>query len=1226
MRVRSVPRLPAPGTLAIVAPCGGSSCISGVFGHTAVRAVSGSLLCGLALLATAVVAVALVRWRRARAGQRRWGEAELAALFEEGPEGGFVLEEGRFVRVNRAAGRLFGCPPAELVGRFPWEVSPPSQPDGRPSREAAVAYLATAAAGTPTRFSWRHRRLDGREFDCEVSLSVLPGPRRRVLAWVRDVTEERRAKEALTTASERLRLLVEGTPDFFFYVQDLDGNVSYVSPSVERITGRSVDAWLAQRHWFTTDNPINEEARRATHRHLAGQFDGAPILVEVEHADGHAVTLEVYEVGRYRDGALIGLQGIAHDITARRQAEEALRESERILATLMANLPGMAYRCRNDPDWTMEFVSEGCHALTGHAAAELLGNQTVSYASLIHPADREHVWRAVQEAVRDQRPFELTYRIRTAGGEERWVWERGRGVFGEDGTLRWLEGFITDVTDRMRAEESVRFQASLLAQVGSAVVATDADGRITYWNRFATELLGWGADEIIGQRLIDVVVPPRRGGLRRTIVTSLLRHGQWEGETELQRRDGGTTLVTVAGAAIRDGDGRVSGFVAVASDITARRRAERVRAAAFRIAQLAVSARTLEEFFPATHAIVAELLPADNFYIALHDAETGLLAFPYFVDQMDPQPAPQPIRRGLTEYVLRTGRPLLASPAVFDALMAAGEVEQVGAPSVDWLGVPLRVHDTVIGVLAVQSYTEGVRYSDEDRAILEFVSSQVALAIDHVRAEQALRESEERFRRLVELSPDGIAVHADGKVVFVNEKGLELLGYTSAEQVVGRPILDFVHPDSREVVMARIGRLLGRQEPQPPIEESFVRADGSPVDMEVTAAPFTYKGRLASQVVFRDISQRKAMEARLVQAQKQEAIGRLAGGIAHDFNNVLQAMMATLASCRGAHEEGLPARVAAELEAQVRRGATLARQLLLFARREVARPAPVELGQAVRGALDLVTRLLPDNVRLVATASREPLPVVADGGQIEQLVVNLVVNAIDAMPGGGVVEVRTGGEGAAVWLSVRDTGVGMDDEVRRRIFEPFFTTKKGEERSGLGLAVVHGIVERHGGRIEVTSAPGRGSTFRVVLPRGPELPAPVAAQEEAVGDAGVGRGERVLLVEDEPAAREGLREALTMFGFAVTAVADGEAALAAAEEGQFAALVTDLMLPGIHGGELARRLGERVPGLAVVVMSGYTEDEAVKLGAREGRLRFLQKPFAVASLVRELRAALDERR
>ena len=1188
----------------------------------------------LGRLALVLVAVAvsffLIRrqaralWEAAHAAaSHQFDEAKWQVLFDDGPEAGFVLQDGRFILANRATGRLFGCPSQELIGLYPWEVSPPRQPGGRLSRDQALARISSVKVGEVVRFPWRHRQRDGTEFDTEVSLTSLPGEGGRVLAWVRDVTEERQTRVELASAHDQLRILVEGTPHFFFYVHDLAGKISYVSPSVEGITGHTVAEWLNQSHWFVTDSPINDAARTATNRHLKGEFDGKPTIVEIARPSGDKVVLEAYESGTYREGVLVGLQGIAQDVTARRRAEEALRESERALVTLLANLPGMAYRCRNDANWTMEFVSEGCRELTDYSPDELVGNRVTAYAALVHPDDREEGRRAVEEALAGGRPFQLTYRIRTARGEERWVWERGRGVFNDKGELLFLEGFIADISEQRRAEERSSFQSSLLGQVHNAVVATDRDGRISYWNRVAESAFGFLAEETLGKNLNDVLPPLARRSLFLRILATLRHSGHWEGELDVRHKDGRAIPLEVTGAALRDSRGEMVGFLGVASDISARRRAEKVRAAAFRVAQEAVAARSLEEFFPVIHQIVGELLPAANFYVALADSTGGVLRFPYYVDEYDEAPPPQPLGHGLTEYVLRTGTSLLVSPDVFTSLVEAGVVESVGSPSIDWVGVPLKTKDGTIGVLAVQSYTEGVRYSEEDRALLEFVSTQVAMAMEHVLAEQALRESEERYRRLVELSPDGIAVHSAGKLVFANEQALRLFGYDSLGEILGRPALEFVHPDFRDVAAERMRRVILSGEKLPPVEERFLRADGSWLDVEVTTTPYVFEGKPAGQVVVRDISERKRMESQLLQAQKQEAIGRLAGGIAHDFNNLLQAMLSNLQIFKlMSVDDTAHGKAVRELEGQVKLGAGLARQLLLFSRRELARPEVLDLSESVRAACGLVRRLVPENVRFKVTTPAEPLPVVADGGQVEQVVVNLLVNAVDAMPEGGELRVATGGNTDEVWLEVHDTGVGMSQAVRDKMFEPFFTTKGNDERTGLGLAVVHGIVARHGGRLEVESEPGQGSMFRVVLPRSTsarsEQPAPSRPVEGGLAAA----GESILLVEDEAATREGLREVLTTLGYRVTAVADGEAALSVAAREHFDLLLTDLVLPGVHGGAIAEQLTRTIPNLRVVVMSGYTEDEAIRRGVRDGEVCYLQKPFDIETLARELRTAL----
>jgi PAS domain S-box-containing protein len=937
---------------------------------------------GLGFVALTGIALFLLVWRlnlawRRTARAEAHGEAERAhseTLFRDGPDAALIVgEDGRVESANLAAGDLFGSRPGELVGRLVGELSGGPGTSGSDSHLLALHGRELALDGGSKRRRWRCRRLDGSEFEAEASFALLPGTPSRVLAWLRDITDQQATSRELAAANEQLRLLVEGTSHFFFYLQDLEGKLTYVSPTIEEITGRKVQEWLGQGHWFAAASPINDHARLVTARHLAGEFDGKPVQVETTHADGHPVLLEAYESGRYRDGALVGLQGIAHDISERRQAE-------------------------------------------------------------------------------------------------------------------------------------------------------------------------------------------------------------------------------------------------------------RVQAAIYRISEAANSAANLQELFPAIHHIVGELMPAHNFYIALYDAAADLIKFPYFIDEIDPPPTPRKPRKGLTEYVLRTGEPLLASPEVALELETRGDVELIGAPSVDWLGAPLTVKDHTFGVLVVQSYTEGTRYSDAQKEILRFVSTQVAMAIERTRAEQALRESEERYRALVELSPDGIAIHSEGRIVFANARGAKILGYASVAEVIGKPIVEMIHPDDRELVRRRVQRAVASGTPQPPVEERFLRADGSVIDVEVASIPFVYQAKPAVLVVVRDISERRKVQEHLRQSQKLEAVGQLAGGVAHDFNNLLQALLSTVQVMRFGNPS--PKQVAAtiaELEAHIKRGAALTRQLLLFARREVTRAESCDLVALVEDTGELLRRLVPENVHMALRLDPVPLPVRVDRGQLEQVLVNLVVNACDAMPDGGKLTVRSGSsEGAEAWLEVEDNGSGVPDALREKIFEPFFTTKLPGKGSGLGLSVVHGIVSRHGGRVTLSNSEGGGSTFRVMLPLAKPgrsaraVPAPLPPATPSAG------GESVLLVEDEAATRDALRDVLEALGYRVESVDSAEAAEELARASRFDVLLTDLMLPGIHGGELAQRLVRRWPDLRVIVMSGYTEDEAIRRGVGEGTLRFLQKPFDMGALASELRAALAE--
>jgi two-component system cell cycle sensor histidine kinase/response regulator CckA len=498
------------------------------------------------------------------------------------------------------------------------------------------------------------------------------------------------------------------------------------------------------------------------------------------------------------------------------------------------------------------------------------------------------------------------------------------------------------------------------------------------------------------------------------------------------------------------------------------------------------------------------------------------------------------------------------------------------------------------------------------------------------RAEETQRNREHQWRLLVDTIPDFVALYdRDKKYIFLNH----FAGGFTAEDLVDKSYSDFLSVETGRAYDAAFERAHQTGVPQL-VEHAAAGGFGVPRFYESTIVPIPDEGQPAiTMVLARDITARKQAEAdlehsrtQLLQAQKMEAVGRLAGGVAHDFNNLMQAMLslATVLQLRAGTPE--VTRIVAEIEALIKRGAGLTQQLLLFSRRQMAERKRLNLGELVGAAVVLLRRLIPENIRLTLDTTPEPLWVKGDEGQLQQVLMNLVVNARDAMPSGGTLTVRAGvgvdlGE---VVVEVTDSGHGMDEETRSHVFEPFFTTKGVGQGTGLGLSVVHGIVAQHGGRIGVESAPGEGSRFRITLPA---VPAP----EGATGEVGPktemprGHGERVLIVEDEEGARKGLTELLTMLGYKVTAVGSGEEAGVLPEELAPEALLTDLMLPGIDGASLASGLRERWPGIAVVLMSGYTADDTVRRGVVEGSVDFLQKPFDMSTLARAIAAALQTR-
>lgn len=493
-------------------------------------------------------------------------------------------------------------------------------------------------------------------------------------------------------------------------------------------------------------------------------------------------------------------------------------------------------------------------------------------------------------------------------------------------------------------------------------------------------------------------------------------------------------------------------------------------------------------------------------------------------------------------------------------------------------------------------------------------------ALEQRRAAQERAEVGERFAALVNLSPDAILIHRDGVIKFANWAAARMWGAQSPQELVGKPALDLVAPAFRPVVQQRVAQALATGQPAPPLVEEFLRLDGSTFRGEAAAAPLTYEGRPAMEVVVRDVTEREKAEAALREGQKLQAIGALAGGLAHDLNNLLQAFSALLFSARSKLEKGQKVEEElVSLEQLITQGAALTRQLLLFSRQGPSKKERLDLNLLGQRLEPVLRRLLPENIAFTFQPAGEPLVVEADANQLQQVLFNLVLNARDAMPEGGSLHISLRATENHALLQVKDTGGGIPEEIRPRIFEPFFSTKGQGAGTGLGLAVVHGIVTAHQGRVEVESQVGLGSSFSVFLPL---ASGPLAEEKEAPGPLPLGSGERVLLVEDEEAAREALAEVLRSLGYQVTAVASAEEAGCLPAEPAFQVLLTDFLLPGANGLQLATGLLKRWPGLKVVVMSGYSEDQLFKEQVEAGLLRFLPKPFTMEQLAQQLRAAL----
>ncbi len=820
----------------------------------------------------------------------------------------------------------------------------------------------------------------------------------------------------------------------------------------------------------------------------------------------------------------------------------------------------------------------------------------------------------------------------------------GRDVAVEDDDLRILQVLaaaigneeqrrrtgiaLTASAQRFRALfESNPLMCFLVEPGGTVLLASDEGGRE----------LGWTPAELVGRDVAEVFHPDDRATLRANLercLRSPARGQAWE--LRKVRRDGSVLWVSETAQVVVDETGRETVFV-VCQNITERKRANELQDAMYEISEAAHVTTDLDALFAAIHRTVGRLMDARNFYIALYDRAADLMTFAYWVDEQDSCPPPMPPGRGLTGLVLRSGRPLLASPDRFEELQASGQVDLMGSPSIDWLGVPLVNDGETIGALVVQTYIEGVRYGTRDEGILTFVSHRVAEAIARKRAEASLRESEARYRRLVENSQDGVFVIAEGRVAFANEAFAAAFGRPLTE-TVGRRFEELVAPeDVARVRGLQDDRLAGRETPDQ-YEIRCLHPDGvGRTLVSVHVSTIEDGGAPAILGTARDLTEHRRLEEQLRLSQRIESLGLLAGGVAHDFNNLLMAIMGSaellarrLSSTEQSSEELETIRRSSQRAAELTRG------LLAFARRQVLENVALDLNQVVEAVLPILRRLIPESIRIEFTAAPEPAGARGDRGQLDQVLVNLAVNCRDAMPDGGLIRISTatvslGAEycatrpwarpGRYTMIAVADSGAGMPPEVLEHIFEPFFTTKERGRGTGLGLSVVFGIVKQHGGMIDVESTPAAGTTFRIYFPALDELVPAISVEEPTTTTGG---SEMILVVEDEDEVRRILEHALTEVGYRVLVAADGVEALAELQSGKAVDLVvSDVVMPRMGGLELYRRTRTLALTPRFLFSSGYGDtlrDSGLVAGHDVG---FIAKPYGIQDLAAKIRSILD---
>ncbi len=1028
-------------------------------------------------------------------------------------------------------------------------------------------------------------------------------------------------------------LLWESVPDVMFRVRGVHGTIEFLSAAFATLTGWSSAEWIGRPFVelvYADDLPRAIDTYTAI---LRGE-QLAHYEVRIRTKSGGFIVGEFHSAPLVEQGRVVGAQGIVRDITDRKRADEIRQVTEERFRTLFESADEALFLMDGS---VFVDINPKCVEMFGlHDRSDMIGHSPVDYSPALQPDGRDSRERALEHIL-----------AALQGRPQRFYWKHARkdgSTFDAEVSLTALtlhgkvhvQAIVRDITARRAAEEQMRESEErfrLLSEAAFEGIGISEGGKLVACNAALATMLGWSPEEMIGMPVAEFVAPEH---LERVALhhrsESLERY-----EHVARRKDGSTLRVEVQGRTLPHQGRKLR--VSVIRDITERRRSELIQGATFRISEAAHTALSLQELFAAIHRIVGELMSARNFYIALCDAQCQTLSFPYFVDEFDPTPAPKALSKGLTEYVLRTGHPLLATPEVSLDLERRGEVELIGAPSVDWLGVPLVANGTTTGVLVVQTYTEGVRYSEGDRDILQFVSVQIAMAVQRKRAEEALRRSEASLRGFVDNAVFGISRStADGTVATANQTLARMLGYGSAEELIGLKVgaAFYRRPDDREATIA----LMQRGDRFENLEAEWKRRDGAPITVRLSGRVLRDPrgGVERYEVIIEDITERRTLEAQLRQAQKMEAVGQLAGGVAHDFNNLLTTILASSELLASGLPAGAPHLEDVEMIHQAaQRAAELTRDLLAFSRQQPLELQAVPLGGLVADFARLARRIVPEDVEVSVRVEAPGAVVRADPGAIEQILMNLVTNSRDAMPSGGALRLVVGHgtldedyrrvhgwgtPGEYIMLSVADTGAGMDAKTQQHIFEPFFTTKPVDQGTGLGLAMVYGLVKQHGGFISVYSEPGLGTTVRIYFPVITEAVSPKRAAAAAEIQEGK---ETILLVEDDATLRRTAKRVLEKFGYTVVTATDGLDALTIIRARATPAdlIISDVVMPHASGPQLLSALREAGAAPRMLFTSGYAARDVQERATLESGVPFLPKPWTIAELLRKVREVLD---
>jgi two-component system cell cycle sensor histidine kinase/response regulator CckA len=1061
----------------------------------------------------------------------------------------------------------------------------------------------------------------GEEFNCDYRLRLSSGrsvwlrcivrPVRdtsgavvKLRGTFQDMTTRREVEEGLRRAEEKYRDLVENLNEAVYNL-DIAGVVTYVSPVVEsvlgytsrEVVGRPFSSFIHEKdlpqYLRDLEKTLSGETARGDYRGLTKSGDTIWV-----RASNRPI------LGRER---VVGVGGILMDITSARESEARVRESEENYRSIVELAPDGIITL--DSRGVVTSCNSAFLQLYGHERQDIVGRNFAELPA-VRPEEVPRYAEIFSSALNGEIPPQIELAWENRAGDIKHAEVRFR-VIRKNDEVTGVQCITRDTTDRKAAEEELRkseaLYRNLVETMNDGLAIQDERGLVAYANHRFCEMLGFTWEEVIGKPLASLMDKENFEIVNEQ--TEQRKDGKKSSyELSWTSKDGRVVNTLTSGSPITDPEGRLIGSFGVITDITEIKRAQK-------------ALRESEEKLRAVFESAADGVVLLDSIGRIQDLNETLLGIFRYEKKCEV------VGRNALEFVVESQR------------LQAMEVLK-------------RVFNT--GTIARSDYTctrkDGTSFPAQVSAaplrLGSGLPSGFVVVVADVTEQEKAEEEIRKFKTISDRAGYGVVI-ADlaGQISYVNDALAEMLG-CPAQELKGQSVAGLKY-DWREEDERWLLALLEKERKFVGKEVWLKRNDGTgfPALMNATLIRNERGEPLLMAATCVDITERKKAEeekekaeGQLRHSQKMEALGTLAGGIAHDFNNLLTAIggYADLALSKTPKDDVIASHLSNIRDASSR-AARLTSQLLTFSRRQVVSFRCLELNKVVLNMIKMLNRLIGEKYTIVTDLDPCLLSVTGDLGHVEQIIMNVVVNAKDAMPDGGEIRIATRNtdvleaapdrpQGKYVCLSIRDFGTGMDEETAARIFDPFFSTKGAGKGTGIGLAVVYGIVKRHGGWIEVETAPGKGSEFRIFLPATAETPerdVPDAGSLEAVS----GRGEKVLVVEDEDRVRDFAGNVLSENGYKVSLARNAAEAgeVFAREKANLDLVFSDVVLPGKSGLELVKQFLHEKPGLSVLLASGYGRDDADYETIEHKGYPFIQKPYQMLDLLKALRGVLDRR-